>query len=116
MAIKLVGVLAVKDVVTQGYPFLGATQSFLAVGQKLYISDCSSTDGTEEILLRIAKNKKIKLFLKQRWEPYSKKGVSIHKAYQNILDIAKSDIGNKKDTYIMESRPMKSYMRILIKI
>jgi hypothetical protein len=70
MEAKIIGILSTRNVLSQGYPFLEAIYSFLNWGDKLYIGD-DSNDGTEEILNRLSKNKKIKLF-KIKWE--EKKG------------------------------------------
>jgi glycosyltransferase involved in cell wall biosynthesis len=102
MQTKIVGVLALKNVLSQGYPFLESIYSFLSFGDKLYISDGGSDDGTEEILKRISKNKKIKFYPKQKWIKQSKGGSAIGNAYNSLLSRVKSEIKDKQNVYIME--------------
>ena len=61
------GFMIVKDVLKQGYPFVEAVASSLSICDEFLISDGYSTDGTFEIVQKMAKlNKKIKVF-RQEW-------------------------------------------------
>ena len=61
------GFMIVKDVLKQGYPFVEAVASSLPICDEFLISDGYSTDGTFEIVQRMANlNKKIKFF-RQAW-------------------------------------------------
>ena len=62
---KIIGIMAVKNAISQGYPFLEAIYSFLNWGDELYLGD-DSNDGTETILHTIKLSNKIKLF-KIKW-------------------------------------------------
>lgn len=95
---KIIGILAAKNLVSQGYPFLEAIYSFLNWGDELYVSDGYSNDGTFDILSRLSKNKRIHLY-RYRW-PDLKKGVSIGAAYNNLIETAKKRTG--KQDYIFE--------------
>ncbi|MCL4396819.1 hypothetical protein M1494_00530 [Candidatus Parvarchaeota archaeon] len=98
MKAKIIGILASKNLVSQGYPFLEAIYSFLNWGDELYISDGYSNDGTYEILERLSKNKRIHIY-RYRW-PELKKGASIGAAYNNLIETAKKRVG--KQDYIFE--------------
>ena len=50
---KIIGILAAKNLISQGYPFLEAIYSFLNWGDELYISDGYSNDGTFDILSKL---------------------------------------------------------------
>ena len=61
------GFMIVKDALKQGYPFVEAVASSLSICDEFLISDGYSTDGTFEIVQKMAKlNKKIKVF-RQEW-------------------------------------------------
>jgi glycosyltransferase involved in cell wall biosynthesis len=61
------GFMIVKDLLKQGYPFVEAVASSLPICDEFLISDGYSTDGTFEIVQKMAKlNKKIKVF-RQEW-------------------------------------------------
>jgi hypothetical protein len=66
------GFIIVKDVLKPGYPFVEAIASALPICDEFLISDGYSTDGTYEVVERIAKmNSKVKVF-RQEW-PKEKK-------------------------------------------
>lgn len=102
MKSRIYAVLAIKNGISQGYPFLEAIKSFLEWGDRLYISDGGSTDGTEEVLKRISKNKKIRLYTKQAWAPDKKHGTAIGEAFNHVLSLAKADANKEKNVYFME--------------
>lgn len=58
---KIIGIMAIKNAVSQGYPFLEAIYSFLNWGDELYLAD-DSNDGTENIVYTLKQSNKIKLF------------------------------------------------------
>lgn len=59
--------MIVRNVLSQGYPFLEAITQALPVCDELLVSDGYSTDGTYEALLKASKvNRKIKLF-REEW-------------------------------------------------
>lgn len=61
------GFMIVKDVLKQGYPFVEAVASSLPICDEFLISDGYSTDGTFEVVQKIANlNKKVKVF-RQEW-------------------------------------------------
>ncbi len=61
------GFMIVKDVLKQGYPFVEAVVSSLPICDEFLISEGYSTDGTFEIVQKMANlNKKIKVF-RQEW-------------------------------------------------
>jgi glycosyltransferase involved in cell wall biosynthesis len=95
---RIIGLLAVKNAVSQGYPFLESIYSFLNWGDELYISDGNSTDGTLEILKQLAKNRKIHLY-NYNW-PDLKKGRAIGLAYTDL--IKKTQRNAKKGDYLFE--------------
>jgi hypothetical protein len=102
MAAKIIGVMALKNVLKQGYPFLESIYSVLPVVDQLFIEDGNSSDGTKDILKEIAQNKKIKLFLGYNWAGSSKKGYAIRDAYNHVLKKAKERYKDKDDAYLME--------------
>jgi glycosyltransferase involved in cell wall biosynthesis len=60
------GFMIVKDVLKQGYPFVEAIASALPICDEFLISDGYSTDGTYEIVEKIAAlNPKVKIFREQ---------------------------------------------------
>jgi hypothetical protein len=60
---SITGFMAVKNVLSQGYPFVEAIASGLRICDEFLISDGYSCDGTYEILTEIANaNRKIKLY------------------------------------------------------
>lgn len=100
---RVVGFTTLKNAVSQGYPFLEAIYSFLHIGDKLYILDGNSTDGTEEILERLSENKRIKIF-KQEWPSdngSNKKGRVLGLMHESALNLVKTH--EKYDnTYVFE--------------
>ena len=69
------GFMVVKDVLSQGYPFVEAIASALPVCDEFLVSDGYSTDGTFEIIQKISKlNKKVKVF-RQKWPVNKTMGV-----------------------------------------
>lgn len=100
--VKIIGVLCTKNLLSQGYPFLESIYSFLNFGDYLYIQDGSSDDGTEEILKKLSKNKRIKVFFGYKWNTVSKGGHSIRDAYNDLLSKVKLYYPNKKEVYIMQ--------------
>jgi glycosyltransferase involved in cell wall biosynthesis len=60
---SITGFMILKNVLSQGYPFAEAIASALPVCDELLLSDGYSTDGTYEILVKIANaNRKVKLY------------------------------------------------------
>ena len=102
MKSKIIGIMAVKNAISQGYPFLEAVNSFLGFGDKLYIEDGNSTDGTFEILKEISVNKKIKVFGGYDWSTTAKSGYAIGTAYNHVLKKVKDIYKNSHDTYLVE--------------
>ena len=83
---KIIGIMAIKNAISQGYPFLEAIYSFLKWGDELYLGD-DSNDGTETILDTIKLSNKIKLF-KIKWPSDSKliaKGGVIAHVHNELL-------------------------------
>jgi glycosyltransferase involved in cell wall biosynthesis len=69
------GFMIVKDVLRQGYPFVEAIASALPICDEFLISDGYSTDGTYEVLNRIAGlNSKVKVY-RYRWP--DKKNITV---------------------------------------
>ena len=105
MDYKIVGISAIRNPLSQGYPFLESIYSFLNWGDKLYILDGFSNDGTQNILERLSKNKKIKI-IKKEWD-YSKKyikaGQTIGKAFDSALDVVKLKEGPKNYVFELQS-------------
>jgi glycosyltransferase involved in cell wall biosynthesis len=61
------GFTLVKDALKQGYPFVEAIAAALPICDEFLVSEGYSTDGTYEVLQRIASlNKKVKVF-RQHW-------------------------------------------------
>lgn len=84
---KIIGIMSVRNVLSQGYPFLEAIHNFLSWGDILYISDGFSNDGTEKILSQLSKSKRIKIY-KDIWDlnnKYFKNGQIIAKVNDNLL-------------------------------
>ena len=98
MKAKIIGILAGKNLFSQGYPFLEAIYSFLNWGDELYISDGYSNDETYKILKRLSKNKRIHVY-KYKW-PQLSNGRAIAAAYNNLIFTAKRRT-NKSD-YIFQ--------------
>lgn len=98
MKAKIIGILAGKNLVSQGYPFLEAIYSFLNWGDELYISDGYSNDGTYEILERLSENKRIHTY-RYKW-PELNKGGAIAAAYNNLIVTAKHKAD--KNDYIFQ--------------
>ena len=95
---KIIGIMAAKNLVSQGYPFLESIYSFLNWGDELYIGDDSS-DETYAILGRIARNKRIKVF-KLPWKNATKKGKAIGIAYNDLIKTVKRKA--RPDDFIYE--------------
>jgi hypothetical protein len=95
---KIIGILAAKNLISQGYPFLEAIYSFLNWGDELYISYTKSTDGTLEVLKQLAKNPKIHLY-RYDW-PDIKKARAIGLAYTDLIKRAQKN--TKKGDYLFE--------------
>ena len=69
------GFMIVKDVLKQGYPFVEAIASALPICDEFLISDGYSTDGSFEVLNRIAQlNSKVKVY-QYRWP--EKKNITV---------------------------------------
>ena len=67
LIIMISGFTLVKDALKQGYPFVEAIASALPICDEFLISEGYSTDGTYEVIQRIASlNKKVKVF-RQHW-------------------------------------------------
>ena len=67
--------MIVKDVLKPGYPFVEAIASVLPICDEFLLSEGYSTDGTYEVVQRLAKlNKKIKV-VRQKWP--SKRSISV---------------------------------------
>lgn len=102
MKAKTIGILASKNLVSQGYPFLEAIYSHLPVCDKIVIGD-DSNDGTSQILKDLSKNNKIEVF-NLKWK-YNKKntrgGKVIGDVYNNLLNIVKNEY-SKKYTWVFE--------------
>ena len=112
MTVKIVGILASKNLISQGYPFLESIYSFLNWGDELYISD-DSNDGTYEILKRLAKNKRIHLY-KYKW-PELKEGRAIGAAYNNLIQTVKKKTNNKGYVFELQANEVaheKSYYKL----
>jgi hypothetical protein len=61
------GFMIVRDVLSQGYPFVEAIASALPICDEFLISDGYSTDGTYEVVKRIASmNPKVKVY-REKW-------------------------------------------------
>jgi hypothetical protein len=101
MKTKIIGVMAAKNLVSQGYPFLEAIYSFLNWGDELYVGDDSS-DETYAILSRIAKNKRIKVF-KLPWKNATKKGKAIGIAYNDLIKTVKRKVKPNDFIYELQS-------------
>lgn len=84
MARKLIAAMVTRNLIAPGYPFLESIYSILKTVDILYISDDSS-DGTEKILQKLAKNKRIKL-IKDRWKTELKRGRAIGIAQTNLIN------------------------------
>ena len=98
MKSKIIGIMAAKNLISQGYPFLEAIYSFLNWGDELYISDGYSNDATFDLLKRLVRNKKIHVY-KYEW-PKVKRGKAIGYAYNNLVEYTRKRI--RKEDYIFE--------------
>jgi len=79
------GFMVVRDVLSQGYPFVEAVASALPICDEFLISDGYSTDGTYEVVKRISDlNPKIKVF-KQKWP--DKKDINVLADITNELRV-----------------------------
>jgi glycosyltransferase involved in cell wall biosynthesis len=84
------GFMIVKDVLKQGYPFVEAVASALPICNEFLISEGYSTDGTFEIVERMAKlNRKIKVY-RQKW-PSVKKASVLPEVTNAIRKMCSSD-------------------------
>jgi hypothetical protein len=77
------GFMIVKDVLKQGYPFVEAIASALPICDEFLVSDGYSTDGTHEVMEKIAlANPKVKVY-REQWP--SKKDVTVLAEVTNRL-------------------------------
>ena len=86
------GFMIVKDVLRQGYPFVEAIASALPICDEFLISDGYSTDGSFEVLNRIAQlNSKVKVY-QYRWP--EKKNITV------LADVTNEARGKCRFPYI----------------
>ncbi len=100
---KIIGFTALKNPLSQGYPFLEAIYSFLNFGDKLYIIDGNSNDGTEKILEKLTKNKKI-IISKKSWtsdKVSNKRGRVIGSMHEQALELIKMN-ETHENSYVFE--------------
>ena len=98
---KILGILAAKNLVSQGYPFLESIYSFLNWGDELYIGD-DSNDETYNVLTELSKNKRIKLF-KLPWKNVTVGGAAIGLAYNDLIKTVKRKTGPDDFIYELQS-------------
>lgn len=107
------GFMTLKNVLQTGYPFVESIAASLPVCDELLISEGYSTDGTFEVLEKIAAlNKKVKVF-RQEW-PNTKKYTIIKDVtnnvrakcnYEYILSIQANEIIHEKSIDFIKSLP-----------
>lgn len=107
------GFMIVKNVLEQGYPFVESIASALTVCDEFLVSDGYSTDGTYEILKKIANlNSKVKVY-RYKWP--EKKDVNVladvtnevrHRCrYDYIFSVQANEIIHEKTAPIIKSLP-----------
>jgi glycosyltransferase involved in cell wall biosynthesis len=107
------GFMIVKDVLKQGYPFVEAIASALTICDEFLVSDGYSTDGTYEVLQKIAaSNQKVKVH-QQQWP--ARKDVSVLSEvtnevrskcrYEYILSIQANEIIHEQSAPLIKALP-----------
>ena len=107
------GFIVLRDVLKQGYPFVESIAAILPVCDELLISEGYSTDGTYEIVEKLALlNKKIKV-IRQKW-PTAKKYSIISEvtnairtkcSYEYILSIQANEILHENNIEFIKALP-----------
>ncbi len=107
------GFMPIKNVLGTGYPFVEAIAASLPVCDEFLVSDGYSTDGTFEVIEKIATlNKKVRVF-RQQW-PTSKEGsvlaevtnaVRVKCRYNYILSIQANEIIHEDSVEYIKALP-----------
>jgi glycosyltransferase involved in cell wall biosynthesis len=105
--------MVLKNVLKQGYPFVESIAASLPVCDELLILDGFSTDGTYEVIQKIANlNKKVKVF-RQEWPATKKYSViaevtNVARAkcsYEYIFSIQANEILHEKNVELFKALP-----------
>ncbi len=107
------GFMIVKDVLSQGYPFVEAIASVLSICDELLVSDGHSADGTYEVLEKIANvNSKVKIY-RTNWQ--GKKDITTLTdatnevrskcKYEYIFSVQANEIIHEQSAPIIKSLP-----------